>query len=376
MTAIARVGRTVARGATAGVLATGLVITACAEPDDTLFTPPPLPPAEIAPGLFRATWNPEPDVVRGFTADGRIVYRARHLAGLDSGWALVTLGLADGDVREEARIYRLALRDTVGQLVFGPTSRLLVSWRTIVEAGFNCAGLCPAPSAPIGFAVRRLPLTDGAPLSALPTRVVTMPNHAVVTTGCMDTRFRLRPAEQEALERHANPYGPVEPADASAVYYSDGETLWRYDPADPAAAPDSLGPGAFPALSPDGRQLAAAVPLGLDSSSGVCFAGLCPCRLETVTISTTGWAVVLYDPSSGAATQLTDGLEPVFDPLAPRVVVRRPDALYWVDLVTGNASEIPQTEGAYAPAVAPDGSILAFTAERFGNPDVFYVRIR
>jgi hypothetical protein len=50
--------------------------------------------------------------------------------------------------------------------------------------------------------------------------------------------------------------------------------------------------------------------------------------------------------------------------------------LYWVDLATGDATAIPATAGAYAPAVAPDGSIVAFTAERFDNPDVFYVRIR
>jgi hypothetical protein len=357
-------------------LLAALAIAGCAQPDDTLFTRPPVPPSEVAAGLFRVTWNPEPDVVRGFTADGRIVYRARNLPGVDSGWALLTIRLADGAVREEARIYRLALRDTVAQLVLGPSSRLLVSWRTILDAGFNCAGQCAAPAAPIDVTVRRLPLTDGTPLNALSTRSVTLPNHAVVTTGCMDTRFRLRPAEQEALERRANPYGPVELPDGSAGFYSDGETLWRYDPAAPAAPPDSVGPGAFPALSPDGLRLAATVPLGLDSTSAECFAGLCPCRLETVTITTTGWSVLLYDVAGGTGTPIAAGLEPVFDPLAPRLVVRRADGLYWVDLATGGATAIPGTEGGYAPAVAPDGSILAFTAERFDNPDVFFVRIR
>lgn len=360
----------------AGRLLVLLAVAACAEPDDALFTPPPRPAEEISPGLFRVTWNVAPDVVRGFTPDGRIVYRAYGLPGVDSAWTLVSVDPADGVAREEARIYRLALRDTVAQLVFGPTSRLLVNWRTILDAGFNCAGQCPAPAAPIVLALRRLPLTDGAPLAALPTRTVTLPNHVVVTAGCMDTRFRLRPADQEAADRRTNPYGPVELADGSAGFYSDGEALWRYDPADPAALPDSVGPGAFPALSPDGRRLAAAMPLGLDSVSGDCFAGLCPCHLETVTISATGWATLIYDPAGGAGAQLTDGLEPVFDPLAPRLVVRRPDALYWVDIVSGSAAAIPTTDGGYAPAVSADGSMLAFTADRFGNPDIFYLRIR
>jgi hypothetical protein len=356
-------------------LLVALAIAGCAEPDDTLFTPPPVPPGEVAPGLFRVTWNPEPDVVRGFTPDGRIVYRARNLPGVDSGWALLTIGLADGAAREEARLYRLALRDTVADLRFGPSARVLVTWRTVPEAGLNCQS-CPAPPAPVDFAVRRLPLTDGTPLSALPTRGVTLPNHLVATTPCPSTRFRFRPSEQEALQRRVNPYGPVERADGTAGFYSDGETLWRYHPADPAAPPDSVGPGAFPALSPDGLRLAAAVPVGLDSTAGQCAVGLCPCRLETVTITTTGWSVLLYDVAGGTGTPIAAGLEPVFDPLAPRLVVRRADGLYWVDLATGGATAIPGTEGGYAPAVAPDGSILAFTAERFDNPDVFFVRIR
>jgi Tol biopolymer transport system component len=173
-----------------------------------------------------------------------------------------------------------------------------------------------------------------------------------------------------------NPFGPVERADGSAGFYSDGETVWRYDPADPVAPPDSLGPGAFPALSPDGMRLAAAVPLGLDSTSGQCQAALCPCRQETVTITTTGWEVRLYDLAGGSAVALGAGLEPAFDPLEARLVVRRTDGLYWVTLATGDATSIAGTAGGYAPAVSPDGTVLAFTADRFEGPDVFFVRIR
>jgi hypothetical protein len=355
----------------------GLALVAgCTEPDDTLFVRPMLPPVEIAPGLFRATWNPGPDVTRGFTPDGRVVYLAHGLTGVDSAWALLSIGLADGAVREEARIYRLALRDTVAHLRFGPSGRLLVSWRSITESGFDCTGQCPAPAAPVFVTVRRLPPTDGAPLSALPAHGIALPSLEESSTTCMDTRLRLRPAEQEALDRRANPYGPVELVDGSAGFLSDGETLWRYVPGDLGAPPDSLGPGAFPALSPDGQRLAAAIPLGLDSSSAECFAGLCPCHMQTVTISSTGWDVLLYDLANRAQAPVGPGLEPAFDPLAPRLVVRRPDGLYWVDIATGSATAIPQTEGGYAPAVAPDGTVLAFTAQRFGNPDIFYVRIR
>jgi hypothetical protein len=215
-------------------------------------------------------------------------------------------------------------------------------------------------------------------------REFAIPNHRAEPRNCTgggvdptgNKFLRRRPAEQEITLRRANPYGPVESSDGSAGFYSDGEAVWRYDPADPAAPPDSLGPGAFPALSPDGLRLAAAVPSGLDSTSTQCQAGLCPCIQVTWTITATGWTVRLYDLAGGTVDTLAAGLEPAFDPLEPRLVVRRPDALYWVALATGEATEIPGTAGGYAPAVSPDGALLAFTAERFDGPDVFFVRIR
>jgi hypothetical protein len=363
------------------------LLSACATPDDTLFTRPPVPPTEVAPGLFRVTWNPEPDVVRGFTPDGaRIVFQSRDLAGFGKGWYVLSVGLADGAVREEAGIYRLALPDTTAHVVIGTSGRLLVTWHTVPPGGVTCGqnAVCPLPPAAIDVAVRRLALTDGLPISALPIHEFRLPNHATTAQNCLDGsvdpngnhRIRIRPAEREIDLRRVNPFGPVELADGSAGFLSDGETVWRYDPADPAAPPDSLGPGAFPALSPDGRWLAVAVPLGLDSTAGQCQAGLCPCRQETVTITTTGWEVRLYDLASGGSVTLGAGLEPAFDPLDARVVVRQRDGLYWVTLATGEATPIAGTDGAYAPALSPDGTILAFTADRFDGPDVFFLRIR
>jgi hypothetical protein len=66
------------------------------------------------------------------------------------------------------------------------------------------------------------------------------------------------------------------------------------------ASGSSTRPGAFPALSPDGNLLAIAVPLGLDSTSGRCTVGFCPCVQETVTITTTGWEITLYDLLEGS----------------------------------------------------------------------------
>jgi hypothetical protein len=352
----------------------GLALLAgCAEPNDTVFVPPAVPPEEIAPGLFRVTWNPAPDVVRGFTPDGtRILYQSRDLPGRGAGWYVLSLAIADGATREEASVYRRALGDPLGQVIIAPAYRLLVTWRALPEGAVNCP-TCPPPPTAVDVAIRRLPPTDGVALSGLPARVIVLTNHA--SAGCSH-RIRLTPVEQLVETRRVNPYGPVELADASAGFYSDGDAVWRYDPADSAATPDSLGRGAFPALSPDGLLLAAALPTGTDSTSSLCYFGLCPCVQETVVFTATGWETLLYDLSAGTVRPLAPGSEPAFDPLAPRVAVRRDDALYWVELATGTATKIPGTEGGYAPAVAPDGSLLAFSAETFGNPDVFFVRLR
>jgi hypothetical protein len=69
------------------------------------------PPEEISPGLFRVTWNPAPDVVRGFTPDGaRILYQSRDLTGFGPGWYVLSVGITAGDVREEASVYRSRVR--------------------------------------------------------------------------------------------------------------------------------------------------------------------------------------------------------------------------------------------------------------------------
>ncbi len=360
-------------GAAAPTLLALALLTGCGEPNDTVFVRPAAAPEEIAPGLFRVTWNPAPDVVRGFTPDGaRILYQSRDLPGVGAGWYVLSVGIADGAVREEASVYRRALGDPLGQLTITPTHRLLVTWRAVPEGAANCP-TCPPPPTAVDVAIRRLPLQDGVAVSGLPFRVIVLTNHA--SAGCRH-RIRRDPVEQLVAARRVNPYGPAELADESAGFYSDGDAVWRYDPTDPAEPPDSLGLGAFPALSPDGSLLAAAVPTGVDSTSGFCNFGLCPCVQETVTFTATGWQTLLYDLAAGTVRPLAAGSEPAFDPLAPRVAVRRDDALYWLELATGTATKIPGTEGGYAPAVAPDGARLAFSAGTYGNPDVFFVRLR
>lgn len=192
-----------------------------------------------------------------------------------------------------------------------------------------------------------------------------------------DLRVRFTPAIQELTSSGVNPFGPVIVPAASMIYYSNGETIWRLH-LSLNSPPDSVGLGVFPAASRDGRMLAAAVPIGVDSTSTFCTggSGLRPCQQETVMITSPGWESVVWNLESGAETLRVSGAEPQFDPAGDRLLVRRPDGLYWVSLDSGNEELIPGTSGAIAPSISPDGSSIAFS--RFDPPgiDVYLLRLR
>ena len=162
------------------------------------------------------------------------------------------------------------------------------------------------------------------------------------------------------------------------IVYSDGEHMWLARTVDTAAPPVLLGDGAYPALSRDGHTLAYARPLGLDSTEEDFRVPLTPgyCVQTQVEIRAASWEIVLRDLESGSERVLTQGQEAAFDPRAPRVVVRDSD-LRWVDLATGDVTEIPGTTGAFAPAISPDGGILAFSLIGKGATagDVYFIRI-
>ena len=345
---------------------------ACEPPDDVLFTRQAFEPQEIRPGLFRVTWNTGPDVVRGFTPDGRrIVYRSRGLAAFGSDWRVLSVPVDSGDIREEAGIYRAVLRNPVGHIGMERQRRYLVIWNAALEGVETCGGCPPAPPA-VELTVIVLEPEDGRPLSSLPTRNLLLPNNAS-TLPC-DHRIRIRPADHELIERSVNPFGPASVEDSPVAYLSDGETVWRFEVERPSAAPESIGPGAFPALSPDGLLLAVAVPTITDSVTDICSRGLC-CIQETVTITAPTWTIVLYDLAADSSWMLTSGSEPRFHPSGSRLLVSRFDGLHWIDLETGATESVPETGGAYAPAISPDGTMLAFSTSLHGNPDVFYVFI-
>jgi hypothetical protein len=353
----------------AGILGAGLV--ACTVPDDTVFTPPTSQPIAEG-GRFRLTLNPGSDVVRGFRPDGRIVYRSFGMAPVETQWRILSLSPSGGPAREEAAPYRTALLHPFGQLTFDQGGRVLTLWRPAFEGIQGCGPPAPAPPTVIELAVLRLEATDGQPVSAIRTRALDL---AVVEgTGTLNRRVWLTPAELEIRGRGGDPFGPATGSDGVG-FVSDGANLWRIDVDDPGAAAQLVGPGVFPSLSGDGTMLAAAVPARPDTTITVTSVplGFFICVQETITISPGGWQVLIYDLPSGVSRVLGPGVEPRFDLSANRLLVRR-EALYWVDLASGAEQVIPGTEGAYSPALAPDGSIIAFSVTTADGRDVFFIR--
>ncbi len=351
-------------------------LAGCAEPNDVLFTPPQVEPT-AEDGRFRLTVNQGPDLVRGFTPDGaRIVYVSRGLAGFGEEWRILSIPAEGGAVREEAAIYRAAIGgDRLAQLVFDPGGRVLVSWKPAVAGIHGCGPPAPAGPIALGLTLRRLDSEDGRALSSIPTRFIA--TNTVFGAATASQRIRILPVEGEIKTFGAEPFGPAVSHDGSGIgFISDGETVWRVDLNNPTAPAESIGPGAFPALSPDDGLLAVAVPVGLDSAITTVTvpAGLGECVQVTVAITVAGWEIVLYDLSDGSTQLLATGVEPRFDTAGNRLLVRQVDGLYWVDLSTAQATLIPGTLGGHLPALSPDGSLLAFSApSTSGSQDVFFV---
>jgi hypothetical protein len=371
------------------VLLAGGLALACKSPSDVVYERPGFTPKLDEQGRLRVTFAPGADVLRGFTPNGRLLFRAENLVPFGAGWILASVPPEGGQVREEVGVYRPAFRDQVSTLVASVTRRELMLWKPPMSGARGCPdssettegtpGPAPATPSPVGLVIFSLPTEDGASITSIPSRAISTGAVAVETVpgGNILARVRVTPALRDVARTGANPFGPIAIPGTDDIIYSDGERLWQASATDTGAAPAPLGEGAYPALSPDGTAFAYARPVGLDSTvqTFTIPVGLVQCVQTQVEITAASWEVVLRDVDSGDEQVLTEGVEPAFDPLAQRLVVRGSD-LQWFDLSTLTAVSISGTTGAFAPAVSPDGTVLAFSLFSSGtNSDVYYLRI-
>lgn len=341
----------------------------CESPDDTVFDPSPSEPIATSAGN-RLTHGAGPDVVRGVTSDGRVVFHTRDLLPFDSGPLVATIAVDGGPAREEAATYRRGLRQTAGTIAYAPGRRVLAAWTTPVPGAHGCPPPAPDPPPVVYVTLYELSETDGAPIPSLPQEPV--PVNAVAGAATNSQRIRITPAQRELRDLGANPFGPVPLPDGSLAF-SDGERVWRGRAGD--ATPATLiGDGAYPALRPDGVTLAYARGVGVDSTSQTYAipVGLGFCVQEQVEITSTGWQIVLHDLGTGQETPLGDGLEPAFDPLAPRLAIRLGGELRWLGLDGTDLGPIPGTAGAFSPAIAGDGSVIAYSVAGSDGTDAYF----
>lgn len=358
-----------------------LVLAACGVPEDELFSPTAVEPVQVAPGVYRMTFNSGPDLVRGFSADGgAVLYRSR---GPDSSeaWRILAAPVEGGPVSEEAALYRAAITSSVASLTARGNERVMAVWSTPLIPTFSCPCFPPDSYPSVtGLTFYWLGERDGRALAALPVHSSTLRSairfdstDAVNGIQVFGDTVRLVIAQQVIRSLPVNPFGPTLSADGAEIIYSDGETLWRVARDSPGVR-DSLGPGAFPALSADGRWLAAVVPVQVDSTATFCVQALDPtlqCHQRLFTHTTLGWQARLYDLAGDSTVIVGAGLEAVPDMNRSRVLVRRFDGLYWVQLPGRESRLVTGTGGAYAIAMSPREDAVAFTADRFQNPDVF-----
>lgn len=371
--------------------ATGVVgsTIGCQSPSDVVFEEPPPPPVADSLGVFRITYGDGPDLARGFTTDGRVIVRVRDLIPFASDWLLVSVPVGSGQSREEAGPYRRALvgNGEVGTLVTDGSRRILAIWKPPTQGVHGCPdsstwtsdrafGTAPKPPTVLGLTLYDLPQDDGTAIPNLRSRYISA--NAVFGGGTLNQRVRVTPALRQVRDLGVNPFGPVLVPGSEDLIYSDGERLWRAALSD--AVPELLGDGSFPALSPDGRLLASARPVGLDSTTTtwvVPVGGPLPafCVQEHVVMSAAGWEVVIRDLTTGEERVIADGLEPAFDPMEPRVLVRTTE-LTWVDLESGAREPVVGTANAFAPVLSPEGAFLAFSKITWlENSDVYFVNL-
>lgn len=375
-------GRAVRRAG--GLLAGAVVVLlhGCEQPSAILVEPPPNIPPVTSQGR-RLTFGPDTDVARGFTLDGRVVFSTRNLVPFGPERIVASIAPEGGPAREEAGIYRLAFRQEVGAMAFASGRRVMAVWTPSVPREFYaCPDTAPAPPPAVHVTLFELGPTDGTALANLPARAV--PVEAVEGEGKIDVggagqtvsfRVRVTPAQREIAGRGTNPFGPVPLPDGSLIF-SDGERLWHGRAGDTTALA-LLGAGAFPSLDSSGTMLAFARPVAIDSTVVVyripVFGG--DCVQEHVEVTSGGWEVVLRDLRSGAERVLAEGIEPVLDPVAPRLLYRAPSGLRWVSLDGVDLGSFDGTAGAFAPAISPDGALGAYSWSGPDGVDVYFREI-
>lgn len=359
-------------------LATALVtvwVSACEVDDPVIYQAEPSTPGEVRPGIFRLTYHLEPDVFPTWIDSVTVSYRGMSLPPYDTGFVLLQRSVLGGPATEREATFRpqapgLSLVPVSVPVSGGETH--LVYW----SAAKNDVALCSIPCPPAAAqAVQVLDPATGDTITKLGGWVV--PFGRITGSGSGQVRLRLVPEDLDARDRWMNPFGPAYGDASTPFYVSSGTAIFRASGSSTSPALDSVTPGSYPALSPDGSLLAFTRTTLADSTTATCTVsfGLGSCTQTTVTISEGARELWVRDLATGVERSLGAGSSPTFAATGGRVVVATAAGLDWVDVASGARTGIPNTAGAHSPVMSPDGKRLAFVAQWEGQPDVYVLAI-
>lgn len=178
--------------------------------------------------------------------------------------------------------------------------------------------------------------------------------------------------------------------DGQQLVFSNGVQLflWRVGEATARPIPGTTD-GVAPAWSPDGRRIAFVLLVRGAATTQTCICRPLPerMRLEDLIVHyRRGYAIVgrriaVVNPDGSNLVVLGDGRDPAWAPDNRTLYfargTREASALYRLD-VDGNSAAVavPNTDGARAPAVSPNGERLAFTRwTANGKQDIWMLRL-